>query len=182
MKFYNFIFDKMKFTEETIIKYIDRELSEAEIRAFETELKIDKSFADLYEQHVVIHNTLLSNKVSSPSPNFTDRVMKSVASISFSDSKFFNKSRLYGLVLAVIALATTLYYISAQFYPSIGGALSNEITLKDFTVDLQPAQQLLSSDILFKVVFYVNGLVILLLLDRAVLKPYFTRRKQRYSM
>ena len=172
----------MKFTEEIIIKYIDRELSEAEIRAFETELKIDKSFADLYEQHVVIHNTLLSNKASSPSPDFAGRVMKSVASLGFSDSKFFTKTRLFVLVLAVIALATTLYYMNSQFYPSIGGALSNEITLKDFTVDLQPAQQLLSSDILFKVVFYVNGLVILLLLDRAVLKPYFTRRKQRYSM
>ena len=176
------MFEKMKFTEETIIKYIDGQLSDTEIHTFETELKIDKSFADLYEQHVVIHTTLLSNKVSSPSADFTERVMKSVASLNFSDSKFFNRPRLYGLVLAVIALATTLYYISSQFYPSIGGALSNEITLKDFTVDLQPAQQLLSSDILFKVVFYVNGLVILLLLDRAVLKPYFTRRKQRYSM
>ena len=174
--------DKMKFTEETIIKYIDGELSGAEILTFETELKIDKSFADLYERHVAIHNSLASKKVTSPSADFAERVMQSVASLNFSDSKFFNRTRLYVLILAVIALATTIYYMSSQFYPSIGGALTNEITLKDFTVDLQPAQQLLNSDILFKVVFYVNGLVILLLLDRAVLKPYFTRRKQRYSM
>ena len=172
----------MKFTEETIIRYMDGELSTDEIRAFDTKLKIDKAFADLYERHNAIHNSLLSSKVSSPSAEFANRVMQSVASLNFSDSKFFNKTRLFVLILSVIALATTLYYISSQFYPAIGGALSNEITMQDFTLDLQPAQQLLSSDILFKVVFYVNGLVILLLLDRAILKPYFTRRKQRYSM
>ena len=172
----------MKFTEETIIRYLDGELSEEEIHSFETALKIDKAFAELYERHSGIHNSLLSNKVSSPSTEFTNKVMQSVASLNFRDSKFFNKTRLFVLILIVIALATTLYYISSQFYPAIGGALSNEITMQDFTLDLQPAQQLLSSDILFKIVFYVNGLVILLLLDRAILKPYFTRRKQRYSM
>lgn len=174
--------DKMKFTEETIIRYMDGELSEEEIQSFDAELKLNKSFADLYERHVAIHNSLLSNKISSPSANFTNRVMQSVASLNFSESKFFNRTRLFVILLSVIALATTIYYISSQFYPVIGGAISNEITLKDFTLNLQPAQQLLSSDILFKVVFYVNGLVILLLLDRAILKPYFTRRRQRYSM
>ena len=174
--------DTMKFTEETIIRYMDGELSEEEIQSFEAELKLDKSFADLYERHVAIHNSLLTNKVFSPSAGFADKVMQSVASLNFSDSQFFNRSRLYVLLLSVIVLATTIYYISSQFYPSIGGAITNEITLKEFTLDLQPAQRLLSSDILFKVVFYVNGLVILLLLDRAILKPYFSRRKQRYSM
>jgi hypothetical protein len=174
--------DKMKFTEEIIIRYMDGELSEEEVQSFKAELKLDKSFADLYERHQGIHNSLLSNKVSSPAADFTNRVMESVASLNFSDSKFFNSTRLFVVLLSVIALATTIYYISSQFYPAIGGAISNEITLKEFTLDLQPAQQLLSSDILFKVVFYVNGLVILLLLDRAILKPYFIRRRQRYSM
>jgi hypothetical protein len=174
--------EKMKFTEEIIIRYMDGELSEEEIQSFEAELKLDKSFADLYERHLAIHNSLSSNKILSPSADFTNRVMESVASLSFSDSKFFNRTRLFVVLLSVIVLATTIYYLSAQFYPAIGGAISNEITLKEFTLDLQPAQQLLSSDILFKVVFYVNGLVILLLLDRAILKPYFIRRRQRYSM
>ena len=174
--------DKMKFTEEIIIKYLDGELSQQEVQSFEEELSTDKSFANLYERHAAIHNSLASNKLYSPAPDFTSRVMQSVASLKLSDSKFFNKTRLYVLLLIVIAVATTLYYISSQFYPAVGGALTNEITLKDFTVNLQPAQQLLSSDLLFKIVFYVNGLVSLLLLDRAILKPYFARRKQRYSM
>lgn len=182
MRFYNFMLDKMKYTEEIIIKYLDGELTPEEAHAFKEELRIDKSFADLYERHAGIHKSLSTNKLSSPSPDFTNRVMLSVASLKFSDNKFFNKTRLYVLLLIVIAVATTLYYISSQFYPAIGGALSNEITLKQFTLNLQPAQQLLSSDLLFKIVFYVNGLVCLLLFDRAILKPYFARRKQRYSM
>ena len=95
MRFYNFMIDKMKFTEETIIKYMDGKLSEDEVSSFETELKMDKAFAELYERHVAIHNSLLSNKAASPSVGFANRVMESVASLNFSDSKFFNRTRLY---------------------------------------------------------------------------------------
>ena len=174
--------NKMKYTEEIIIKYLDGELTPQEAHAFKEELKIDKSFAHLYERHAGLHKSLSTNMLSSPSPNFAHEVMQSVASLNIRESKFFNKTRLYVILLIVIAVATTLYYISSQFYPAIGGAIANEITLKEFTLNLQPAQKLLSSDLLFKIVFYVNGLICLLLLDRAVLKPYFARRRERYAM
>ena len=176
------MFDKMKFTEETIIRYLEGELSQQEAYSFAEELKINESFADLYERHAGIHKTLSTNKPSSPPPDFTSKVMLSIASLDIRESKFFNKTRLYVILLIVIAVATTLYYISSQFYPAIGGAIANEIKLKEFTLNLQPAQKLLSSDLLFKIVFYVNGLICLLLLDRAVLKPYFARRRERYAM
>jgi len=173
---------RMKFTEETIIRYLDGELVGDENAAFEEELKVNKSFADAYERHQAIHSSLLQTKLSSPSPEFASGVMRSVVSLDLSDSKFFNKTRLYVVALIVIAVGTTLYYLSTQFYPSLGSALSNQITLRDFTFDLHPAQRLLSSDLLFKIVFYTNGLISLLLLDRAILKPYFERRRERYSI
>jgi hypothetical protein len=182
MRFYNFMTKNMKFTEELIVKYLDEELSSTEAAAFELELTVNKSFAELFERHEAIHSSLSKSKVLSPSTNFTTRVMTTVGSLSFSSSNFFNRTRLYVLLLIIIALATTLYYLSMQFYPTMGNEISNELTMKDFTVNLQPAQQLLDSALLFKIVFYVNGLVCLLLLDRAILKPYFERRKQRYSM
>ena len=172
----------MKFTEEIIIKYLDGELSKQEVILFEDELKGNKPFAELYERHLGIHSQLSAEKLASPSANFTNKVMQSVATLRLSDGKFFNRTRFYVLILIAIAVATTLYYLSAQFYPSVGDALTNEITLKQFTLNIEPAQQILSTDLLFKIVFYVNGLISLLLLDRAILKPYFARRKQRYSM
>ena len=172
----------MKFTEEIIIKYLDGQLSQPEATSFEEELKLDKSLADLYEQHMAVHKALSANSLSSPSYSFTERVMQSVVSINMSEAGFFNRTRIYVLMLVIIAVATTIYYLSAQFYPAVGGMLASEINLRDFTLDWQPAQQLLSSDLLFKIVFYVNGLVSLLLLDQAILKPYFVRRRQRYSM
>jgi hypothetical protein len=182
MRFYNFITDNMKFTEETIIKYLDGNLPDREIAQFEEAIKTDKALAELYNQHLLIHTSLLANKVSSPPAGFPEKVMQSVSTISFNEVPFFNKTRLIVLSLIIIIVTTTLYYLSTQFYLPLGNAIANEVTLKQFTFNLHPAQQLLSSDILFKLVFYVNGLVCLLLLDRAVLKPYFARRKQRYSM
>jgi hypothetical protein len=172
----------MKFTEEDIIKYLDGELSAAETTAFESELKVDKSFADTYERHQAIHSSLLQASLSSPSPEFDHGVMRSLTSLQISDGKFFNKTRIYVLALIVIAVGTTLYYLSTQFYPSLGISMANEITLRNITFDLHSTQRLLSSDLLFKIVFYTNGLISLLLLDRGILKPFFERRKQRYSM
>jgi len=172
----------MKFTEDIILKYLDGDLSDHEAGLFEKEVKKDLALAQLYTHHKAIHNLLLNEESSSPSPEFLNKVMKSIATVNFYESKFFNKTRLFVLLLIAFAVATTFYYFTINFYPSMDGALSNKITLRDFTVDLQPAQQLLSSTILFKVVFYVNGLVSLLLFDRAILKPYFSRRRERYSI
>jgi hypothetical protein len=172
----------MKFTEEYIIKYLDGQLSLDEVSVFEKELKINKSFADTYERYQEIHRLLVQTNISSPSPGFTAGVMKSLPSLNLSEAKFFNKTRLYVIALILIAMGTSLYYLSSQFYPSLGNAIANEITLRNFTFDLHATNRILSSDLLFKIVFYTNGLICLLLLDRAILKPYFERRKQRYSM
>ena len=172
----------MKFTEENIIRYLDGELSSAERQLVEDEIKINSSFSELLKHHDTIHSTLNEGTLKSPSQNFLSEVMSSVRTSSFAESKFFNRTRIIVLSIIFVAVATSLYYLSMKFYPTLGGTLSNEINLKDVTLNLQPAQKILDSDILFKVVFYVNGLVSLLLLDRAILKPYFARRKQRYSM
>lgn len=172
----------MKFTEDIIFKYLDGELSADEKVLFDKELKLDEVFAELFEHHRTIHLTLSKEQLVSPTQNFAAEVMSSVRVSNITESKFFNKMRLLILSLIVVVVATTLYYLSMKFYPTLGLTISNEINLKDVTLNLQPAQQLLNSDILFKVVFYVNGLISLLLLDRAILKPYFARRKQRFSM
>ncbi len=172
----------MKFTEDTITKYIDDELSIDEKVLFDKELKIDTAFAELFDHHRTIHVTLAKEQLQSPAANFVDEVMSSVRVSNITETKFFNKMRLLILSLIAVAVATSLYYLSMKFYPTLGLNISNEISLKDVTLNLQPAQKLINSDILFKVVFYVNGLISLLLLDRAILKPYFARRKQRYSI
>ena len=171
----------MKFTEETILNYLDGQLPSEEEKDFLNALEVDKDLKKLYKHHKQIHQALEQDQLKSPSVGFVDRVMDSVYSLHATRTKFFNRSRLFVIALVGIILITTVYYLSAKFYPGIGDALAPEVTLRDFTVNLNPARNILDSDSLFKVVFYVNGVIGLLLLDRAVLKPYFARRRERYS-
>jgi glucan phosphoethanolaminetransferase (alkaline phosphatase superfamily) len=172
----------MKFTEDIMLSYLDGELTDEEVLQFKNELKKNKVFADRFSKFETIHNSLLDNPLASPTDYFVDRVMESIAVFRAKEMKFFNRSRLFVLGVIIMIVATSLYYFAVQFYPSFGGAISDQITLKSFTLNLQPAQEFLSSTLIYKIVLYVNGLICLLLLDRAVLKPYFMRRKQRYSM
>jgi len=172
----------MKFTEDIMLSYLDGELADEEVLQFKKKLSENKKFADRFARFETMHKSLLDNPLASPSANFVDRVMESVAVVRAREMKFFNRSRLFVISIIVLIVATSLYYFAVQFYPTIGGAIADQITLKSFTLNLQPAQEFFSSTLIYKVVLYVNGLICLLLLDRAVLKPYFTRRKQRYSM
>jgi len=172
----------MKFTEETILDYLDGKLSSEDEKVFLTRCQSDKEFNTLYKHHKQLHFALEHEKLRSPSAGFAERVMDSVYQLQTARSRFFNRSRLFVITLVGIILVTTAYYLSTQFYPGIGGAIAPQLTLREFTVDLNPARNFLDSDTLFKLVFYVNGIIGLLLVDRAILKPYFARRRDRYSI
>jgi len=172
----------MKFTQEIILRYIDGDLNKDESRKIKEELMQNKKLASAIKQQQLLHNTLLKNPLYSPSSGFSNRVMDAVYSSRIQEAGFFNKGRLFVVVLVSLAVLTTAYYFAVQFYPSLGSADGIEISLKNFSLDLQPIQNILSSTLIFKVVLYVNGFISLLLLDRAILKPYFARRKQRFSI
>lgn len=174
--------DTMKFTEDIMLSYLDGELSDEDVLLFRKELNENKKYAIRFKKFEELHKSLLNNPLLSPTATFVDSVMESVTKLRARELKFFNRSRLFVISIMVLIIATSLYYFGVQFYPTVGGMISDQVTLKGFTLSLQPAQEFFSSTVIFKVVLYVNGLICLLLLDRAVLKPYFARRKQRYSM
>lgn len=172
----------MKFTEDTILNYLDGNLSSEESRAFEEVVQRDEKLAGLLKYHKRLHTSLQRQKMTSPSDGFVERVMDSVNEINRNPSRFFNRGRMMVIGLVAIIVLSSLYYLSIHFNVGFGGIITDQVTLQKFTFDLNPAQQVLNSDLLFKLVFYVNAVIGLLLLDRAVLRPYFARRRERYSM
>jgi hypothetical protein len=172
----------MKITEETIFNYLDHHLSDEQAELFEKTIYSDKELTDKFNQLKLVHESLSAQKIASAPAGFTERVMNSITELEASSGKFFNRNRIFVLILIGLVVLSTLYYLSIQFYPGIGNMVANQVTLQKVTVDLNPARKMLDSGLLFKLVFYVNGLIGLLLLERAVLKPYFERRKQRFSM
>ena len=172
----------MKLNEETILNYLDGHLNKEEEEALSAAMKTDAELKRLFEHHREIHQSLELEQLQSPSAGFAARVMTAVYELHTTRTKFFNRSRLFVIGLIGVILITTVYYLSIQFYPTLGNSVANDITMRELTVDLNPAKTFLNSGLLFKIVFYVNGVVGLFLFDRAVLKPYFARRRERYSI
>jgi hypothetical protein len=173
---------EMKFNEETILAYIDGQLSEAEEEKFLIAMNEDKEIKGLFEHYKGIHDSLEESKLSSPSAGFADRVMETVYQLHTTRTKFFNRSRLFVISLITIILITSAYYLSIQFYPTLGDTVANTVSMREYTFNLNAVKSFLNSDVIFKMVFYVNGVIGLFLFDRAVLKPFFARRRERYSM
>lgn len=172
----------MKFTVDTILNFLDNNLSTEEREAFEQATKEDEALNRLLEHHKRLHASLQQQKISSPGADFAEKVMRTVTSIDLKQSRFFNRTRVLTITLVGLIVLSSIYYLSINFYPVFGDAIANQVSLKQFTVDLNPARQIFNSDSLFKIVFYVNGVVGLLLLERAVLKPFFARRRERFSI
>lgn len=172
----------MKVSEDIILKYLDGELSEKEASQLMIKIESDPDIKKLFERHKAIHKTLNDDPLQSPSASFVVNVMNAVNLATQSNGRLLKRLRFISILLTVFVIATSLYYMGVNFYPTLGGIIANEITMREFTLNTQPAQQVLNSDALFKIVLYVNGVIGLFLLDRAVFKPYFTRRRERYSI
>ena len=172
----------MKLTEDIILQYLDGELSANEKIAFEEALAKDPDITRSFNYYKLMQESMSKQSLSSPSDDFADKVMNSIIPYKKVEPSFFNRTQIVALVLILLAVSTSIYYFTAHFYPTPGTLLTDQITLKNFTINLQPVQKILSSDLIFKMILYVNGFISLLLFDRAVLKPYFTKRRKHYSM
>ncbi len=172
----------MKISNDTILAYIDGKLSGDERIEIEQLIKADPDFKRRFDALNIVDSTIKLGKLQSPSSNFVSQVMKAILNPALEQDRFFNKTRYFVLGLIVVAFLGTIYFLAINFYPSLSGIVADQVTISNQTVDLKPANEFLSNDFIFKIVFYVNGIVCLLLFERAFLKPFFTRRKQRFSM
>ena len=172
----------MSITDEQLLDYLDGNLNDSESALIDKAVQEDIQLQTRLEQLKFVDSSLASMPAEHPSSNFVSQVMNSVFRGSEEPESFFNRSRYFVLGLIGLALIGTLYFFAIKFYPDLSGIVADEVTIQDKTVDLSPANQILNTDLIFKLVFYVNGIVGLLLFERAILKPYFMRRKQRFSM
>ena len=169
-------------TDEKILDYIDGNLSNDERRSIKLLLEENEELRERYNLLLEVHESLKKVEVKSPPSNFVSLVMQSVLNQGAEDSKFFSKSRIIVLSILLFAFIGTLYFLAINYMPSAENLVADEVTIRDRTMNLSPIANFLSSDTLFKIVFYVNGFVCLFLFERAILKPYFMRRKQRLSI
>ena len=169
-------------TDEKILDFIDGKLSGEERNSFQLLIEGNEEIAARYRLLKDVDRTLKEEKLKSPPSNFTSLVMQAILNPKLEHGKFFGKTRLIVLGILVFVFLGTLYFLAIKYMPNTNNIIGDQVTIRDTTMNISPVSNFLSSDLLFKIVFYINGFVCLFLFERAILKPFFMRRKQRLSM
>ncbi|MEJ1237689.1 hypothetical protein WBG78_06160 [Chryseolinea sp. T2] len=162
---------------DELARYIDGELSEKDRKNFEDRLNIDKMLQEKFASVMELHEMLKSQHLLSPSKNFTEKVMDNLDHYSSPTASFSIRNGLLLLTGVLVAGLLALYLAGS-------GVFDGPVTIMG-PVDSMLSQQLLQRQlpaVTFNGKILVNAIVLLnlvlawIVLDRTILRPWFSRR------
>ncbi len=167
-----------KITDEILLDYIDGLLPEKEVEQIDAVLEKDTQLR-LRIKELKFTDNVLTGSLDNPSNNFTDLVWGRIAGNS--SSKKFSINSLVIVIAAMLTVVLGSYFITDSMmelnvnwrFENIGGYLTipEELNIKE-GINLKLISQIL---------LYATSFLILLLLDRIVLRPYFQKRREMIS-
>jgi hypothetical protein len=162
-----------------ILEYLDGTLTPSARHAFENELNsnplLKKRFEELKQMHVLMRSGITEQ----PSKNFTKLVMENLSGRPF----YQQLSILNGLMLLIGIITVTglcAFFVSNGFFDGSTTVDVNSLTPVSDYIEKYANKSIPALNISGK--FMVNSIIILnlavafVILDRAILKPYFQKR------
>ncbi len=160
-------------TDEQLFEYIDREGSVEEKNNYQQHLATCPACQALYQEYQAIHLQLNSLILEKPSIQFTDKLIASWEAEVVTEAKLvptynpMSKSRLWaGLAVVAILLILVLYYVPLWGYWGVDDSSPSSYTWLS----------IFQRDSVVKGFLLANGLLLLLLVDKLILKPLFERK------
>jgi len=164
--------------EDKLLLLIDGELTAAEAKGLEAELKVNTSLRIRYDELRSLHLSLKSAPVEHPSKNFTQIVMGKLDHYPRSSANFSIRSiLLLAGVLVAVGIAAVL--VSAGVFDGASTTIDlNEMELSKKYIDRSLPLIPLNGKLIVNIIIILNLGLAWLVLDRAILKPLFQRRLQ----
>lgn len=163
-------------TDNELLDFLDGNGDERDRARIEKSISSDLTVKKRLEELRLVHQFLQGNTLSSPSKNFTQRVMSNLHARPAS-SILSPKNGLILLAGLLIASLLALTLTSSGAFDQWHGFLPFDSSpLKNKWVTL-PSSVPFDIKVFVKVVVLINAALALLLLDRTILRPYFQRRK-----
>lgn len=164
--------------EEQLIRLIEGKLSEEEMRTFRRELATSPLLNTRYEELLALHEGLKKNSLwQEPSKNFTQRVMANLHHVP-AVNVISPRNGLILLAGILVATGIGMIMLATGFFDGTTGTLSLPTTqlpaLKEYHLPAIP----FNGKRLMEVIIGLNIALAFVLLDRTILKPFFTNRTQ----
>ncbi len=170
-------------TEKEILELIDGSIKGQQADGLLQKINSDKKLNNVYQSLLKTHNMLGDQPLKAPSSSFNQKVMDNLSKrVDVATANGFWKKNLF-FALTVVAIGFTAAIILLSSY-SLGEVIpldnAQEFTIQDKTIYFNPGK-LFNQDLFFKGLIYLNAFLGIFLLERAVLRPFFTQRRKNLS-
>jgi hypothetical protein len=167
---------KLPITDEYLLRYLNGELTTEEINALKAHLAEDAELNKQLEKLRLVQTYLVkTSRLKTPGVNFTAMVMAGLDRV-----KIESLSVKRGLILMIgslVASGIVLGLISLGTFDSTTSILV-ESPLKNTKLNLQEISIPFNTKILINSIIFLNLGLLLILLDRTILKPLFQQRAE----
>ena len=161
-------------TDEALFRLLDGEVSASERTDYQDHLAQCSACQALYTQLAVIDAQLSVLPLETPSVAFADRLLEKLQpSTPLLSYRGLNNLNFLWLAIGLVVLVTavSLLMVGQLSLPSIGGGQAPAPVL-----DLTWVRTFLQSPLLKTFMLVVYGVLALLLVDKLVLQPFFSKR------
>lgn len=164
--------------DEMLLDYLDGNLTKADKGKVEKSLQENPAWRARYEELRSINSVMVETMIEQPSKNFTASVMSKL--------NLYQAPRSFSLWNSILLLAGVLVAIGITTVLLAGGLYDHSTTSIDLNQIEVPKELIrtplpsfeLNGKILVNVIIILNLAIGWVVLDRAILKPFFQRRMQ----
>jgi len=164
--------------DNLLIDYLEGNLTGDKLQKIKKGLETSEDLRNRLEVLKLIQHSLQASALVHPSGNFTQRVMSNLHRVP-SSTALTPKNGLMLLCGILVAIGIGLTLVDAGFYNSLNGMLSlNQIEMPSGIKTPSLPSIPFSGKWLVNSIIALNLGLAFLLLDRTILKPYFSRRSR----
>ena len=172
--------EKYSVTEQQLFDLIDGKCSIAESRKIKDAIDSSTELNAKYQRLLYMHQAMSNHNLVKTPNDFLDNVMNSLESRKFIIDGLFdsiNKLGLKLLAFMLILMAITIYFVNNESIAlNFDGLIKNTMLVENYNLNVNTVNTLLNDKLILNGLLFTGLLVTLLLFDKVVLKPWFTRR------
>jgi hypothetical protein len=166
--------------EERLQEYIDGTLSAVEKDQVEQLIKKSPALQSRLSELNMLDTTLRSTRMEHPSDRFTHSIMGKLQAASLGNTSLSLRNSVFLLagVLLVVGIGSVL--VGSGVFDGTSSIDLND-TLKNKYIPESFPTITLSGKLIMNIIIIINLAIAFIILDRAVLKPWFARRTRMHA-
>ena len=166
-------------TDDRLLEYIDGTLSPADREKLEQEISSSEKLSARLEELQTLVVSIKNVQLEHPSKNFTQRVMDHLDQYPL-PSGLSIKNSIFLLVGVMIAVGIGTFLLASGIFDTTSSINLNELGLPTKYIETPLPSIPFNGKLVVNIIILLNIALALIVLDRAILKPWFERRSQMH--